>query len=117
MGGSGIRLLRVVATGSVCRSRCGSSTSMDGVYFGRVVSHELQLHLGAFKFLANLNGFVKRKVSAYVNELVPYLKGCYAKHFAVPDHLVRICVGVIFAQKFKLGDKSVESRVALNLVV
>lgn len=39
------------------------------------------------------------------------------KLYAVPDHLVRICVGAIFAQKFKLGDKLLESRVALDFVV
>lgn len=117
LGGSGIFHRRVVATGSVCRSGSRSSVSVDGVYLGRVVSHGLKLLLGVFKVLANLNGFVKRKVSAYVDELFPYLGGCYAKHYVVSDHLVHICVGAIFAQKFKLGDKLVEIRVALNFVV
>lgn len=117
LGGSGIFHRRVVATGSVCRSGRRLSVSVDSVYLGRVVSYGLKLLLGVFKVLANLNGFVKRKVSAYVDELFPYLGGCYGKYYAVSDHLVRICVGSVFSQKFKLADKLVEIRAALNFFV
>lgn len=54
---------------------------------------------------------------AYVDKLSAYLGGCYANHYAVPDHLVRICVEAVVAQKFKVGDKLSNSRVALYFVV